>query len=125
MTDLHPNIALLEQLDVTDVASCSKIIAEEFVWHYFNPKLPELQGDYIGLAGFGEFFEKMRTLSKGTFEVHPQSATAYGDELVVVHARNRLTTAADGSITIDAVVVWRMVDGKIVEAWDIPSVYTL
>ena len=26
---------------------------------------------------------------------------------------------------IDAIVVWRVVEGRLAEAWDIPAVYTL
>jgi hypothetical protein len=28
-------------------------------------------------------------------------------------------------LEIDVVVVWRIVDGKIVEAWDLPAVHTI
>ena len=46
------------------------------------------------------------------------------NELVVVHVKD--TMVLEGSpIEIDAVVVWRMVDGRIAEAWDIPAVHTL
>ena len=49
---------------------------------------------------------------------------AVGDELVVVQTRNSLTLEGQ-PITIDVVVVWRIVDGRITEVWDIPSAYTL
>jgi hypothetical protein len=38
----HPNIALLSQLDLHNLDACANIFADDFVWHYFNPKLPEL-----------------------------------------------------------------------------------
>jgi len=31
----------------------------------------------------------------------------------------------DNSIALDVAVVWRIVDGKFAEAWDIPSAFTL
>lgn len=46
------------------------------------------------------------------------SINAVGDELVVTETRNTLTNH-DLSIAVDAVEVWRFVDGRIVEVWDI------
>ena len=57
MTKEHPNIALLQRLDPTNLAAAKDLIAEEAVFHYFNPNLPELQGDYVGLDGIRTFFE--------------------------------------------------------------------
>ncbi len=70
------------------------------------------------------FFEKIGALTSGSFTVEPISATAYGNELVVTHTRNTMVVQ-DQPITIDAVVVWRIVNGRIAEAWDIPSVHTI
>ena len=124
MTQEHANVRLLKELDIGNLAGCASLFSEDFVWHYFNPKLPELQGDYVGLAGLNDFFQKLGALTRGAFKSEPQSATAYGDELVVAHARNTLTVEGR-SIETDAIVVWRIVGGRIVEAWDIPSVYTV
>ena len=49
--------------------------------------------------------------------------TAVGDELVVTHTKNRMTLQGR-PIATDVVVVWRIVDGRIAEVWDIPSVHT-
>lgn len=118
MTEEHPNITLMKRLDIRDIASAGELIAEDAVWHYFNPNLPELEGDYTGLAGIAAFFEAVGQKSRGTFRVEPQSVTPVGDELVVVHARDTLTF--DGtSIALDVVVVWRIVDGMVREVWDI------
>jgi predicted SnoaL-like aldol condensation-catalyzing enzyme len=57
-------------------------------------------------------------LSKGTFTIEPVSATPVGNELVVVHSRNTLTIG-ERTVTVAVVVVWRFVDGRIVEVWDI------
>ena len=124
MTQEHANVRLLKELDIGNLAGCASLFSEDFVWHYFNPKLPEMQGDYVGLAGLNDFFQKLGALTRGTFKSEPQSATAYGDELVVAHARNTLNVEGR-LIKTDAIVVWRIVGGRIVEAWDIPSVYTV
>ena len=42
MTDEHPNLALLKRLDFNNLAGAAGLFAEEFVWHYFNPRLPDV-----------------------------------------------------------------------------------
>lgn len=118
MTGPHPNIALLEHFDPTDMAASARLFADDAVFHYYNPNLPELQGDHVGPEGIGAFFASLGGLTRGTFRIEPVSVTPVGDELVVVQSRNSLTF--DGqAITVDVVVVWRFKDGRIVEVWDI------
>ena len=124
MNDVHPNLALLRQLTPGDFTGNPEIFAEDVVFHYYNPKLPDLQGDYAGLDGIKSFFEKLGTKSRGSFRVNPVSDSAVGDELVVTHTVNTLTLDGD-EISIDVVLVWRIVDNRIKEIWDIPSTYTL
>jgi ketosteroid isomerase-like protein len=118
MTEDHPNVALLKRLDLRNFAASKGLIAEDVVWHYSNPNLPDMQGDYVGLDGVRSFFEAIAQKSGGTFQIDPMSVTPVGDELVVVQSRNTLTFG-DRSVTVDVVVVWRMVDGRVVEVWDI------
>lgn len=123
MSEEHPNVSLLKRLDLGNLATCSDLFAEDFVWHFFNPRLPDVQGDYVGVAGLQAFFDKLAAGTGGTFAVHPVSVTPYGDELVVAHVRD---TMAFGGTTIelDALVVWRIVAGRLAEAWDIPAINT-
>ena len=68
------------------------------------------------------FFGKLGAMTRGTFSVTPITATPVGDELIVNHNRNTLTV--DGqTIETEVVVVWRVVDGRLAEVWDIPSVH--
>ena len=124
MNDSHPNAALVMQLDTQDLAAKTDLFTDDFVWRYFNPKLPELQGEYHGVEGLKAFFGKLSERTHGTFSINPISATPFGDELVVTHVQNTLTLE-DESILIDAIVVWRVVEGRLAEAWDIPAVHTL
>jgi len=124
MTDEHPNLALLKRLDFNNLAGAADLFAKEFVWHFFNPRLPDVQGDYLGLRGLQSFFEKLGAATKGSFEVEPISVTAVGDELVVMHNKNRLTLQGV-PIETDVVVVWRIVDGRFSEVWDIPSIHAV
>lgn len=123
MSKEHPNIAVLKNFDPSNMAAAKDLLAEDAVFHYFNPLLPDIQGDYLGPKGFQDFFAKIGTFSHGTFKINPISANAIGDELVVVHTQNTLVVE-DHPIKTDVVVVWRIVDGKVQEVWDIPSVYT-
>ncbi len=123
MTEVHPNVALLSKFDPRNVAGAADIFAEDVVFHFFNPNLPDIQGDYVGLTAVQEFFGKMAEKTAGTFRVNPVSATAVGDELVVVQSKNTMILKGR-QIEIDVVVVWRIVEGRISEVWDIPSVHT-
>ena len=124
MAGEHPNIYVLQKFDPTNIAGSADVLAEGVVWHFFNPLLLDMQGDYVGLTGIQTFFEKIGELTDGTFEVNPISATAIGDELVVAHTKNAMLLK-NQQIAIDVVVVWRIVDGRITEVWDIPSVHNL
>lgn len=118
MTKEHPNLSLLKQLDPSNLSAAKGVFADDVVFHYFNPNLPDLQGDYVGMDGIRSFFEIIAKMTLGTFKVEPIMITAVGDDLVVTQVRDTLTIQGK-SIALDVVVVWRFVDGRIVEVWDI------
>lgn len=118
MTETHPALVVLEQLDTNDMAASAHLFSNDAVWHYSNPNLPELQGDYVGPDGIRAFFDAIAERSQGTFQIEPVSAVPVGPELVVVQSVNTLTLA-DKIVTVDVVVVWRIVAGRILEVWDI------
>lgn len=123
MTEEHPNVTLLKRFDPRNVIGTADVFAEDAVWHFFNPLLPDIQGDYVGRSGLQTFFEKMAKLTDGTFKVTPVSVTPVGDELLVMQTKNTMILE-DEQIATDVVLVWRIVGGHIVEVWDIPSVYS-
>ena len=106
MSEDHPNITLLKRFDPADVAGTADVLAEDVVFHYFNPLLPDLHGDYVGRAGIQTFFEKLATLAGAAFQVNLISVTPVGDELVVVHRTQKMTIGGR-RIESDVVVVWR------------------
>lgn len=124
MTNPHPNIELLMKLNLRDLEGSASLFSDDFVWHFFNPKLPDLQGDYIGVDGLKAFFKAMAEKTESSFNVQPVSVTPVGNELLVVHVRDTMDLEGTSLVT-DAVVVWRIVDGQITEAWDIPAVFTV
>ena len=100
------------------------LFADDFVFHFFNPQLPELAGDHHGLDGLASFFERVGEASDSGFHNEPHSLTPYGDELVVAYATN--TVSFGGTVLdVDAIVVWRVFGGRIQEAWDIPAINTV
>ncbi|MEW7291039.1 nuclear transport factor 2 family protein [Aquimarina sp. 2304DJ70-9] len=123
MNKEHPNIGVLKRFNPANIAASAEVLSEDAVFHFFNPELPEVEGDYLGLKGFMDFFKKMAGNTGGSFKVNPVSITPMGDELVVTHVKDTMVLKGK-SMEIDAVVVWRIIDGKIKEAWDIPAVYT-
>jgi ketosteroid isomerase-like protein len=100
------------------------IFAPDFVFHFFNPHLPELDGDHPGFDGMRGLFERLQQTSETGFRNEPHSLTPYGDELVVAYATN--TVSFGGTVLdVDAIVVWRVVGGRVQEAWDIPAINTV
>ncbi|MBY5935132.1 nuclear transport factor 2 family protein [Tateyamaria omphalii] len=120
----HANIDLIAKIDITDIPAQADLFQRDVVWHFFNPMAPNLAGSYRGVDGIAEFFDKVRGHGHGSFAVQPKLAWAVGDELVVVQSRNRLGQGIE-AINFDVVVVWRIIDGKIAEVWDIPAVNTI
>lgn len=126
MNNMHPNLILLgrfAELIPSGLVGAEEFVADDFVWHYFNPNFPELAGDYAGLDGLCTFFQKMGMKTDGTFKMKQGQAIPVGDELVVTTRTNMMTLDGE-AFEIDAVVVWRIVDNQIAEAWDIPAVHT-
>ncbi|MBT8361620.1 MAG: nuclear transport factor 2 family protein [Deltaproteobacteria bacterium] len=124
MNKEHPNIEVLKKLDLSNMEACAEVLAEDLVWHYFNPELPELHGDYYGIEGFGNFFNKMGQNTGATFKVNVISTTPMGDEMVVTHVKDTMFLKGR-NMEVDAVVVWSIADGQIQEAWDIPAMHSV
>jgi ketosteroid isomerase-like protein len=119
----HPNISILKKFNPADLNTVAEVLAEDFIWHYINPELSELEGDYLGLSGLTSFFQKLAGRTRGSFKVKPVSIIPMGDELIITHVKD--TMSLDGKpMEIDAVVLWCIIDGQIKEAWDIPVVHT-
>lgn len=123
MTSEDPKLTLLKRLNFSDLDSCAECFTEDLVWHYYNPRLPDLAGDYRGVSGLKRFFETLSGFTGGTFVRQTISVTPWGDELLVMCNKNRMTLQGT-AIETDVVLVWRFVDGRVAEVWDIPSAYS-
>ena len=127
MTDPQANVSLVKQLPalIPDrLEEAREHFSDDFVWHYVNPDLSQIHGDYSGLVGLNTFFQKLGELTNNTFYVLIVQASAIGHEFVVAHACPSMTMDGNAFET-DAVVVWRMVDQRFQEAWDIPGLNSL
>jgi hypothetical protein len=100
------------------------LFAQDVVFHFFNPHLPDLAGDHQGFEGISAFFDRLRETSDTGFHNEPHSLTPFGDELVVAYATNTVGFGG-ATIDVDAVVVWRVFGGRIHEIWDIPAINTV
>ncbi len=100
------------------------LYAPDVVFHFVNPRLPELAGDHHGYDGIRSLFERLEQTSDTGFHNEPHSATPYGDEFVVASATNTVSFGGT-ALDVDAIVVWRIVDERISEVWDIPAINTV
>ena len=123
MANEHPNISILKRFNPANPNTLAEVLAEDFVWHYINPKLPDLEGDYVGLSGLTDFFTRLGGRTGGSFKINPVSITPMGDEIITTHVKD--TMVLEGNrMEIDAIVIWCIINGKIKEAWDIPVIHT-
>ena len=121
---VHPNMAVLAKLNLKDLDACGDVFSDSFIWHYFNPRLPELEGDHLGIEGLKNFFGKLNDGRTSGFQVNVIDSRPVGDELVVTQVCNRLDMEGN-AIEFDAVVIWRILDRKIAEGWDVPAINTV
>jgi len=105
---------------LTDLDEMPALLSEDLVWH-FAGNVEGIAPEHRGRdAVFADFWGKLFELTNGTFSVEPVDIWAAGPELVVAHLTVSMTID-DEARSGDNVVVYRVVDGKIVEAFDVPS----
>jgi len=121
-TNLHPNVLLLTKLDINDKTQMRSKFSKNIVWRFFNPKIRNIDGDYHGVGGVVKLFELLDIITRGAFEYTPIKTIAVGNELVMMHVKNRISSGTN-PIELNTVLVWRIVNEKIAEVWNIPTVY--
>jgi YbgC/YbaW family acyl-CoA thioester hydrolase len=99
-----------------DLAAVEELLAEDVVWHV--PGTSPIAGDYRGREAVSGYFRLRRELAGGAIRITKE------DE---AHHEEALVQLADGRAPLgDQEVVWRtagvyrVLDGKIVEAWLVP-----
>ena len=48
MSDEHPKVSVLKRFNPADVTGSADVLSEDVVFHFFNPALLDIQGDYAG-----------------------------------------------------------------------------
>ena len=96
-----------------DLPALVDLFAEEVVWHF--PGHCKFSGDHIGRDATLTMLGGMAESSNGTYRAELHDVTASED-----HAMGWATDLGERegrSLSVSAVVVFRMKDGKVVEAW--------
>lgn len=124
----HENLARLRAglraFGERDLAGLREIFGEDVIWHYGGTSV--LAGLYVGFAEVFELFARRAALSEDTYAVHLEQAIA-NDEFITVlmrctGVRNALPSGvAPKRLEQSICYVYRLVEGKVVEAWGHPS----
>jgi len=123
MKDDQPSHVAADNVEVvrralTDLDALPDLLTEDLVWHFYGG-VEGIATDHHGLDNiYANLWGKLFEVTGGTFAVEPVSISAAGDELVMAHVK--VTIGVDVR-PIDAVAVYRVSNGRITEAFDIPS----
>ncbi len=103
---------------LTDLDALPDLLSDDLVWHFYG-NLEGIDVDHHGRDHvFTDLWSKLFERSDGAFAVAPVSIFPAGDELVMAHVK--VTMGLDVE-PLDAVLVYRVRDGRIVEGFDIPA----
>ena len=57
MAQEHPNVLLFKGMKPGNLAAAAELFAPDAVFHYINPRWPDIQGDYVGMDGIRSLME--------------------------------------------------------------------
>lgn len=100
-----------------DLAALRELFHEELLWHYGGTSC--LAGDYRGLDEVFELFARRAALSHESYRLEAQQAIA-NDEFITLIGRTR-AKREDASYEDSIVLVYRVENGLVVEAWGHPA----
>lgn len=103
-----------------DIESVEHLFGDGFAWVYLESTKAGSQSFHYGVAGLRALFELLAEITDGTWGVETLELKAVGDELVVAHAKPSMEIGGR-PIETESVVVWRILDGQAVAAWDVPG----
>ena len=102
---------------LTDLDALPDLLSDDLVWHFYG-NLEGIDVDHDGRDNvFTNLWGKLFEMSDGAFAVAPVSIFPAGDELVMAHVNVRGLDVEP----LDAVLVYRVRGGRIVEGFDIPA----
>jgi uncharacterized protein len=117
----HPNLDRLrlgiDAFARRDLPAIAEHFVDDVVWHYVGQG--PLVGDYRGVDEVFMFFAKRAALSGDSFQLHVEQALA-DDAFVTMLAR--ASASREGvEFTMRMAIVYRMHEGRVLEAWTIPA----
>lgn len=117
----HPHLQMLEHglaaFAARDMAKLRELFHEGLRWHYLGKS--QLAGTYEGLDEVFELFARRAALTGETYRLHVDQAIA-NDHFCTLIGRTR--AERDGKSYEDSICyVYRIDEGKVVEAWGIPG----
>ena len=114
----HPNVARIGDgyaaFAKGDFAALNDLLAEGVLWHVNGRS--QFAGEYRGREAVFGFFGKLMEVTEGSLRIDLHALFADDDHGVALV----VTTASRGgrSLSVNAVHVFHMRDGKVVEFWD-------
>jgi ketosteroid isomerase-like protein len=106
-----------ESLQSGDINAVMNSFHDEIIWH--QPGNNQLSKTYYGKAAVGDLFNSFMTISDGTFKIDEVFAVMGNGDLVSATIRFSATRCQyfEKSMSMTGVDLYKVVDGKIVEAW--------
>ena len=102
-----------------DRASAAACFSPDIVWHLEAGQEHAMSGDYVGWQQNGHLQKLIREESRGSFHAEATEVHAVGPELVVATIQVSLAVG-DGDVErMPGVWVARVLNGRVVEVWDI------
>ena len=111
----------LSKIDISNLDGCKECFSPDLIWHYENVELPEQRGEVHGVEGLNLFFQRVLNTQNYSLNVEVIHAHPVGDELLLMHTRNR-TTWCRREVEFDVALIWRFEGNRVVEVWDVPAV---
>jgi ketosteroid isomerase-like protein len=112
----HPNVALLSHLyeafDKNDVATLSKLIADDAVWHV--PGSTPISGEHRGQTAIFAFFQRLAEMSGGTFRA--QLVDVMASDMHAVALATVSGTRGERTYDSSYLLLFRIEKDRIVEA---------
>lgn len=104
---------------VGDRAAAAQLFSPDLTWHLDAGPDHAMSGDYVGWRENGHLQRLIQEEGRGTFHAEARHVQAAGPELVVVTIEVSLTVSGGQVEQMPGVWVARVVDGLVVEVWDV------
>jgi uncharacterized protein len=114
----HPNEDLIRAgfaaYGQGDIAALRDVyFAPDIVWHF--PGRSAFAGHHTGVTAVAELFGQLGARSGGTHRIELHDVIANDDHVVALHTTR--AERGDKQLEIDAVQVFQVQDGKVIQAW--------